>query len=421
VSNVYVGAPARRAIPRRVLAALLAGACLPVGGWAAELSYAEALELARQAAPSLRAADAALAGATAAQPAAAALPDPRLAVGVDNLPISGADKWSLSTDPMTMQRLALMQEVPNRGKREARLQVAQARIERERAALATAALAVKREAALAWLAVYHAERRRALWAGLKRENRVLQDTLPARIAAGTAQPAELTMARQDALAIEDREEELQRELRRARAELRRWVGARADDRLAGAPQLPELQIDELRSSLQRHADVAAYSPLRDLAAAEMAEADADKGGDWSWEVAYSRRPNYDDMVSFQIKFDLPWQQARRQQPAVEAKRQEAARIEAEREDLLRRRAAEVESQLAEAAALQAQLVRAQGPGLALADERVALATASYQSGRGDLAAVLGARTQQVELRLRVVELESRRDALRLRLGTWIAE
>jgi outer membrane protein TolC len=416
-----VGAPLRRATPRRVLAAMLLGTCLPVGGWAAELSYAEALELARQAAPSLRAAGAALAGATAAQPAADALPDPRLALGVDNLPISGADKWSTTADPMTMQRLALMQDVPNRGKREARLQAAQARIERERAALAMATLAVKREAALAWLAVYHAERQQALWAGLRRENRLLQDTLPARIAAGTAQPADLAMARQDALAIDDREEELQRERRRARAELRRWVGARADDRLAGAPQLPALDIDALRNNLQRHADVAAYQPLRDLAAAEMAEADADKGGDWSWEVAYSRRPRYDDMVSFQIRFDLPWQRERRQEPAVEARRQEAARIEAEREDLLRRRAAEVEALLAEAATLQAQLARAQGPGLALADERVALATAGYQSGRGDLAAVLSARTQQVELRLRIVELESRRDALRLRLGTWIAE
>ncbi len=375
MSNALVGAPLRRATPRRVLAAMLLGTCLPVGGWAAELSYAEALELARQAAPSLRAAGAALAGATAAQPAADALPDPRLALGVDNLPISGADKWSTTADPMTMQRLALMQDVPNRGKREARLQAAQARIERERAALAMATLAVKREAALAWLAVYHAERQQALWAGLRRENRLLQDTLPARIAAGTAQPADLAMARQDALAIDDREEELQRERRRARAELRRWVGVRADDRLAGAPQLPALDIDALRNNLQRHADVAAYQPLRDLAAAEMAEADADKGGDWSWEVAYSRRPRYDDMVSFQIRFDLPWQRERRQEPAVEARRQEAARIEAEREDLLRRRAAEVEALLAEAATLQAQLARAQGPGLALADERVALAHA----------------------------------------------
>ena len=84
-------------------------------------------------APALTAQQAAVDGALAAQPGAATLPDPRLTVGVDNLPISGADTLSLSRDFMTMQRFGLMQEVPNRAKREARAVGAQARIERERA------------------------------------------------------------------------------------------------------------------------------------------------------------------------------------------------------------------------------------------------------------------------------------------------
>jgi outer membrane protein, heavy metal efflux system len=165
----------------------------------------------------------------------------------------------------------------------------------------------------------------------------------------------------------------------------------------------------------------AYVPMRDMANAEMAEADAEKRGDWAWEVAYSRRPRYDDMVSFQLSFDLPWQRDRRQQPAVEGKRQEALRIEAEREEALRRHAAEVDAMLADAAALEAQLARLQGTGLALSEERVRLATASYQAGRGDLGAVLAARTQAVDVRLRAIELEAQHDAVRVRLTTLIAE
>ena len=60
-------------------------------------------------------------------------------------------------DSGTMQRLALMQEVPNRAKRDARVRAVDARIERERAARALAALAVRREAALAWIGVHHAD------------------------------------------------------------------------------------------------------------------------------------------------------------------------------------------------------------------------------------------------------------------------
>ena len=258
-------------------------------------------------------------------------------------------------------------------------------------------------------------------AGLQRENRLLQDTLPARIAAGSAMPAELTMARQEALAIADRADELARDVRKARVELRRWIGARAAAPLQGAAPAMAVNGDALRSSLPHHAELAPYAPMRAMAQAEVAEADAEKRGDWSWEVAYSRRPRYDDMVSFQLSFDLPWQRDRRQQPQIEAKRREIERIEAEREDLLRRHAAETDAMLAELQVLDTQAERLRAAGQPLATERVSLATAAYQAGRGDLAAVLTARSQVLETQLRAIDLDAQRAALRLRLSTLIAE
>ena len=416
----------RRPPSTQALAWVLGLAALtPSAAWAApdapSLSYAEALELARQAAPALRAQQATLAGSSALAPAASTLPDPRLSVGIENLPIAGPDRWSTTRDAGTMQRIALMQEMPNRAKRDAREQVAQARIERDRATLAATELAVRREAGLAWLAVHFAEARLSQVAGLQRENRLLQDTLPARIAAGSAMPAELTMARQEALAIADRTDELARDVRKARVELRRWIGERAAAPLQGAAPAMDVNGDALRSSLPHHAELAPYAPMRAMAQAEVAEADAEKRGDWSWEVAYSRRPRYDDMVSFQLSFDLPWQRDRRQQPQIEAKRREIERIEAEREELLRRHAAETDAMLAELQALDTQAERLRAAGLPLAAERVALATAAYQAGRGDLAAVLTARSQVLETQLRAIDLDAQRAALRLRLSTLIAE
>ena len=385
------------------------------------LGYAETLELARQAAPALRAQQATLAGSTALVPAASALPDPRLSVGVENLPVAGPDRWSTTRDSGTMQRIALMQEMPNRAKRDARRQAAQARIERDRAMLAVAELAVRRDAGLAWLAVHFAEARLAQVAGLQRENRLLQDTLPARIAAGSAMPAELTMARQEALAIADRIDEFARDVRKARAELRRWVGERADAQLQGDAPPVSVDGETLRAALPQHAELAPFAPMRAMAQAEVAEADAEKRGDWSWEVAYSRRPRYDDMVSFQLSFDLPWQRDRRQQPQIDAKRHDIERIEAEREELLRRHAAETDAMLAELQALDAQAARLRSAGLPLAAERVTLAMAAYQAGRGDLSPVLAARSQVMETQLRAIDLDAQRAALRLRLSTLIAE
>lgn len=404
----------------RSLAAAALVATVPAAH--AGLSLADTVRLAREQAPALLAQQHALAGAQSAQRAAGTLPDPKLAVGVENFPIGGPDRYSLTRDFMTMQRLALMQDVPNRDKRAARESIAQARIDRERATLAAAQVAVQRDATLAWLAVHFAERRLAQLAELDRENQLLQDTLAARIAGGRAMPAERTMARQEALALADRRDDALRDVAKARAALRRWVGARADDALEGAPGAADVSPEQVRADIHRHADIAPYAAMQAMAQAEAREVDAEQRGDWGWELAYSRRGSqYGDMVSFQIVFELPWQRGARQQPQLAARQKEAQRIDAEREETMRRHREEIDMQLAELKALDSQHARLAGSGQALAAERVALALASYEAGRGDLGAVLTARREVVDTRLKLIELDAQRAALQVRLTTLIAE
>ncbi|MDH4062021.1 MAG: TolC family protein [Aquincola sp.] len=411
--------PVDRSVVRVLLCA--AAACLPLAAHSAGLGYAEAQELARQSAPNLRAQQATLAGSRVAVTSAGTLPDPKLTLGLEGVPVQGPDRWSLTRDTGTEQRVALMQEVPNRAKRDARVAAGQARIERDRAMLVATSAMVRRDAALAWLGVYYAERREKLIAEFLRENQLLQDTLGARIAAMRAMPADLTMARQDALMIADRGDELARDIAKARAELRRWIGERASEPLAGEPVLPDVSAEQLRARLPQSPELRPYGPMREMAAAEMAEMSAERRGDWSWQVGYARRPRYDDMVSFMLSFDLPWQRERRQQPLVDAKRREIERIEGERDDLARRIAAEAESMSADLRAMDAMHARLSTTGLALAAERVALLMASYEAGRSDLGPVLAARTQVLETRMRLIELETQRAAMRVRLATLISE
>ena len=279
-----------------------ATACFALGAQAAGLGHLEAQALARETAPQLRAQQANVAGSRASRIAADTLPDPRLTVGVESVPIQGPDKWTTTRDMGTEQRVSLMQDVPNRAKREARVAMGEARIERDRAMLAATAVMVRRDAALAWLAVYFAEQRQHLVADYQRENRLLQDTLAARIAAMSAMPADLTMARQDALMIADRDDEFARDVAKARAELRRWVGERAAEPLAGEPVLPAIDADQLRTKLAQSPELLPFGPMREMATAEAAEMDAERRGDWGWEVTYARRPRYDDMVSLMLNF-----------------------------------------------------------------------------------------------------------------------
>ena len=399
----------------RLIPWLLAALALPAS---AQLSYERALQLAHEQSAQLQARRAAVEGAAALEGAASQLPDPRLGVGIDNLPINTADRFSLTRDFMTQRQLGWTQDVPNAAKRQARADTAAARTVQERAKGAAEGVMVEREASKAWLAAFHAVQRRAAFDALARENEVLLGTVHARIASGKALPAEATLVRQEALALDDRRDELDRDVAKARAALRRWVGAAADEALQGEPPALPLQLASLRGALATHAELAAYAPMADVARAEAREFEAAKKGDWSWGVTLSKRgPAYSDMVSVQLSFELPLWAAQRQDPQTTARRKEAERIEAEAEDLRRRLVLEIETQLAEDAELGAKLSRLKRQMLPLAEERVALTLASYQAGKADLAAVIASRKDVIETRLRAIELSAQQAALRAQLNT----
>ncbi len=403
--------------------ALAAGLALAAGATSAfALGYDEALLLAEQRSPALQAGQAALAGAEAARPAASALPDPRLSLGIENLPVSGMDRGSLGADFMTMRRIGLMQEVPNAAKRAARGESAQARSERERASLAFARQQLRAALARTWLTLKFNGQRQALLAGLGEENQRLQFTLPARIAGASAQAADLLMARQESLALADRRDDLARDETKARAALHRLVGPRADETLQGEPPLAAQAPEQALQDVAAHAELQVYPALLSEAHAALREAEAESRGDWSWELAYSRRgAQWGDMLSVQVSIDLPWQKERRQQPQIASRLRDVERVEAEQEDALRQHRLTLDEQLAELAALDRQFERQQGEGLRLARERAALALAGYESGKADLGLVLGARRELLEAQLRAVDLDARRSDLRAQLAYLIAE
>ena len=404
-----------------VLSIALAGSMLAASG-AYALSFVEAREIAEQQSPRVSAQRLQIDAVESAQKAAGTLPDPKLSVGLENLPISGMDRWSLTRESMTGQRLALMQEVPNQAKRAAKVASAQARVERERAALVLQRLQIRQELGLAWIAAQAVEQRDQLLAELLAENRRLQDSLPARVAGGSAQAGDLLTAQQEALALSDRRDDLQRDRSKARAMLRRWVGPRADESLQGGTGPLIHPVAQLRAELSSHAELALYPTMQSMARAESHEAQSESRGDWSWEIAYSRRDRrWGDMVSFQVTFDLPWQKDRRQTPMIQAKQRELERLEAEQEDVSRRHLQELDDSAAELQALDSQIERLKSTGLQLAQGRAELALGNYRAAKGDLGAVLGARAQVLETRLRLIDLQAQRDGVTTRLNSLIAD
>lgn len=363
-----------------------------------------AVERSRQLAAQGHAADAARDMAVAA----AQLPDPVLKAGVDNLPVSGAERYRIGADSMTMRRVGVMQELTSSDKRRWRAARFESEAARSLAAAEALTANIQRDTAIAWLDRYHLER---MVAELARQAALSRDEITAAEAAyrgGRAGQAGLLEARAALLALEDRATELGLQARNAAIMLARWTGEPLDAALDGSADTSSIAIDPaaLEATLEHHPQVAVLTRQAELAQAEAGLARANRTADWTFEVALQQRgPGYPGMVSFGVSVPLQWDRGHRQDRELSARLALAGQAQAEREEALREHVAEVRSQLAEWQAGRERIARFEKDVLPLASARTEAVLAAYRGGKGSLAEVLAARRSESELRLQAIQLE----------------
>lgn len=363
-----------------------------------------AVERSRQLAAQGHAADAARDMAVAA----AQLPDPVLKAGVDNLPVSGAERYRIGADSMTMRRVGVMQELTSSDKRRWRAARFESEAARSLAAAEALTANIQRDTAIAWLDRYHLER---MVAELARQAALSRDEITAAEAAyrgGRTGQAGLLEARAALLALEDRATELGLQARNAAIMLARWTGEPLDAALDGSADTSSIAIDPaaLEATLEHHPQVAVLTRQAELAQAEAGLARANRTADWTFEVALQQRgPGYPGMVSFGVSVPLQWDRGHRQDRELSARLALAGQAQAEREEALREHVAEVRSQLAEWQAGRERIARFEKDVLPLASARTEAVLAAYRGGKGSLAEVLAARRSESELRLQAIQLE----------------
>jgi outer membrane protein TolC len=373
---------------------------------AAPSTYAQALDTAAANAPALRAAALQIESAKASAKAAGALPDPKLALGLDNFPISGPPAGRFGADEMTTGRVGFSQDMPSTAKRQARIGRAQADIVAAGAEAAVEDRQVRVATALAWVELLYAQRRLAALDGVLAQLDPLWNTAPSGVASGRSRPAQSLEAARRRAALEDRRSEAVSELGRARAALTRWTGD-LDPRAIGTA--PDLDLDpaSLRAAIDRNPTLMARDAIARQAQADVALAKADKRPDWSWEVAYQRRdPMFGDMVSAGVSVSLPLWGKSRQDPMIAARAASAGRADAQREDARRALVAQLEADLADHVMHHEQWLRARDTLLPLARQRADLETAGYGAGTAALPDVLAAFADLADAQLTTLDRET---------------
>ena len=372
------------------------------------LDLQAAVQHAVQRATSLQALQATVRGLREAAVAASQRADPVLRLSLDNVPVDGADRFSIARDFMTMRSIGLMQTFT----RDEKLHARAARVEREAdAALAERAARasrVQRDAALAWFERRAREQRVGLLRGHLEIAQQQIDAADSAARGGRSVLAPSITARDEKARVHQALLGAEADANSARRDLARWTGTPPDQPLASAPSIARTSLTEVAvpDTIARHPDLVQMRAREAVADAAVELARQERTPDWSAEVMFSQRGSrYANMATVAISLPLPLDRPQRQDRALAARLAQREALRAEREERERDLRAEVARWKDGWHAGLARLVLIDAQREPLARQRAEAALAAYGGGAGSLARVLAARRMVLALQLERIEIE----------------
>ena len=384
-----------------VRAAVLAAAWLPALAAAEPISFEQALGLALQHSQAVRAAQAAVRGASASVQAAGQLPDPLLRAGIDNLPVSGTDRWSTAREPMTMKRIGISQEWLSADKRSARENAARAKADREAAQQSVAEAEARLQTALAYVDAWYAGAALQLTTQTERHLREEFEAARSRLAAAAGDSAQV-LERLAAAGIAEDESGAQRQLQAAAlVGLQRWIGVLPD---ALAP-LPALRLPAEQDFVAASATVTVLQSALALARQNAALAATDRTPNWTWELSYGQRAGHSDLVSVGVSIPLQIAPSQRQDRDIAAKQAMVEQAEAELAEAQRAATADYRSLAGDAARLQQRIARYQAAVVEPLRQRTLATLAAYRANQSPLSTWFEARHAEVDAQHKLLALQ----------------
>lgn len=366
------------------------------------LTLAETIQLATQNQPLLQSLDDAASSSRQAAIAEGQLPDPKVKFGVINLPITTSDALRYNRDDMTMANVGISQDIIPRKKREVasnRLMAEAGQFQTEQ--VATARL-IERDVALAWLDVYEAQRKSELYENLIDDMVAERKVQIASVSSGGSKTSDVLRMDTQISMTNEKRILAQRDERKARAALGRWIGKAASRSISSAlPQITnDISQEVTQSEIDRHPLLLNAIQSEKVAQLDVENAQANLERNWGWEIDYGKRfANRSDMLGFQISVDLQLDRANRQDRRIAEKLVLVEKARKLTEDRRRELSSELESAKADAEAAQARENEHITKLIPNAEAKLRVAQAAYQSGKQPLSDVWEARRDVLDIEL----------------------
>ena len=382
--------------------ALAAAALLPVP-WAvaAPFSLDQAIELAVQRSQMTRSAHAGALSAAEMARAAGQQADPMLNIGIDNLPVTGSNKFSTGAEDMTMKRIGIVQEWVSAEKRSAREAAAQATAGRESVMEKVAAAEARIQTALAYVEAYYAGQALALTALNEMHAREELEAGKGRLAAAAGSSGEVLGLLSAVGSAEDESGDMRQQQSTAAAGLQRWTGTTVDElvepRLAVVPTPDQF--------VAAHPSVVARQREIEVTRQEVQVTRLNRRPNWTYELSYGQRQGRPDLMSFVVNIPLTLAPAERQDRETAAKQGLVDKAEAELEEVRRAAAGEYAALASQSARLQERIERFQAGVLTPLKQRTAATLAAYRSNQASLVMLFEARHAEVEAQRKLLNLQ----------------
>lgn len=366
------------------------------------LTLTEAIQLATQSQPLLQSLDDTAFSLRQAAIAESQLPDPKVKLGVINLPITTSDALRYNRDEMTMVNVGISQDIIPHKKREAVSNRMFAEAEKFQIEQVATSRLIERDVALAWLDAYEAQRKSELYQLIIDEMDAERKVLVATISAGGAKTSDVLRMDTDISITNEKYIFAQRDERKARANLARWIGKSASRSISSKLPLManSLSNGANQSALEQHPLLRNAYQSEKVAQFDVDSALANLERNWGWEVGYGKRFNdRSDMLSFQVSIDLQLDRANRQDRRTAEKLLLVEKTRKLTEDMRRELSSELESVMADAEAAEARESEYINKLIPNAKARLSIAQAAYISGKQSIGEVWQARRDLLDIEL----------------------
>jgi outer membrane protein TolC len=336
------------------------------------------------------------------------LMDPKLQVGLNNLP---TDSFDFDQENMTQFKVGIVQQFPAGDSLRLKQQKTEKQSELLLSKIADRKLSIIKQVRLTYFEIYYWETAKKTIQKNKHFFSQLVEIVQSMFAVGRNNQQDLIRAQLELSRLDDRLVKITQKINSQRYKLSRWIGSSLSSQRLTA-QLPLLSIPAISDDVEilsqffyRHPKIVEIDKQLEISRKEIELVKESYKPAWALNVGYGYRDNNpngqsrSDFISAGVSIDLPLFTANRQDKKLLAKENRYQSLKDKRVDKLRQLVANLQQQAANEEQLQNRHQLYNNLLLPQAKQQTDASLLAYQSDRGDFSDVMRAYIDDLNVKL----------------------